>query len=122
LIAAIAIQVPMFPGTGLETRDLSTFRPWFQSISMLLFPALMVTAVVALAIAWRRPRITAYLSVPFAVGMSAVTFLDVTGLGGVAPPLAIDALELGALATLAFTLVFAVRLLRGRASEPALSR
>ena len=108
----------MFPGTGLETRDLSTFTPWFWSISMLLFPALMVAAVVAVVVAWRRPRLSAYLSVAFAVGMIAVTLLDVTGLGGVAPPLAIAAFELGAVVTLVVTLVLALRVLRGPASRP----
>ena len=122
LIAALAIQVPTFPGTGFETRDLSTFAPWSQRISMLLFPSLMIVAVVAVAIAWRRPRGSARLSVALAVGMIAVTLLDVTGLGGGAPPpSAIATLELGALVTLALTLTlaFALRVLRRPASGSA---
>lgn len=115
LIAALGIQIPMFPGTGLESRDPTTFAPWFQIVSMLLFPTLMVMAAVALGVAWRRPRVSAYLSVAFATGMIAVTLMDVTGLGGSRPPTAIAGLELGALITLSLTLGFALRVLRHRA-------
>ncbi len=107
LVAALLVQIPMFPGTGLETRNLSTFAPWFQGISMVVFPSLMVAAVVAVVLAKNHPWFSAVLAIAFATGMIAVTLLDLSGLGGAVPPTAIATLEVTALATLALTLVFA---------------
>ena len=117
LIAALAIQVPMLPGTGLETRDPTTFAPWFQTVSIALFPALMVAGVLSLVFLRSRPRGSASLAVAFAVGMISVTLLDVTGLGGVAPPSAIATFEIGALVATAVTLVFALRFLSNPVRE-----
>ncbi len=119
LVAALLVQVPMFPGTGLETRDLSTFAPWFQGVSMIVFPSLMVAAVVAVVRAKKHPWFSAVLALAFATGMIAVTLLDLSGLGGTVPPTAIASLESAALATLAVTFVFAVLVLLGSSRVPA---
>ena len=111
LVAALLVQVPMFPGMGLETRDATTFAPWFQMVSLVLFPSLLVAAVIALVVASGRPRVSASLAAAFGAGMIIVTSLDLSGAGGAAPPLVISILEAAALVTLGPTLVFAGRVL-----------
>ena len=118
LAIALAVQVPMFPGTGLETRDLSGFTSWYQTISMVVFPALLVAAVAAIILARNHWKLAAWTAIVFAVGMVPITLLDLTGLGGASPPTSVAALEAAALATFGATLTVASRTLRGQSAEP----
>lgn len=111
LAFALAVQVPMFPGMGLEARDLSRFASWYQTISMTLFPALMVSAVAAIVLVRNHPRSAAWAALAFGAGMVPITLLDLTGWGGVSPPATVAALEVVALATFVATLIAAIRTL-----------
>ena len=111
LAVALAVQIPMFPGLGLEARDLSGYAPWMTIISLVLFFPLLALAVAAIPLAWRHTLLSGRIAVVFAVGMIPITVIDMAGLAGPQPSTTILGFEIAAIVTFGAILFYGLRLL-----------
>ncbi len=90
LVGLLAIQLIVFlvslPGFGIETRKFTQFAAWAGPIFLVLTLVVFTFGASGIALTWRRPRTAAYLAVGMGVSALAAILLDLSKVGGPAPP------------------------------------
>lgn len=111
-VVALVVEIFLLPGVGVETRQASQFASWVNAIFLGLLVVAFVLIVAALVMAWSRPRLTAYLAYLFGFIVVTLAILDISQIGGPAPPTGVSILEIIKLVNVIFLFRFSGRLLR----------
>ena len=90
LLALVVIQLVIFivslPGFGIETRTPAQYAAWAGPLFLLFTLLIFVLGLAALGLSRSRPAWTRNLAVGQGVVALAINFLDISHVGGPAPP------------------------------------